>query len=239
MAQIKIENNLKEFDQTMQEYITWNKRAMPDIINQKLYFIALRAMQLTKTGDKTKIKAELQAPAARLKRKSNASLAEILTLIDLKKRGKMPKRSKTFQKNFPALVQKFINKRTSRTQFLRSGWLPAIKKLDYWNRKGSTESISFSRKFAPKKPPGIKQYGRDKGDVKPAPITAYGQNCRGTIFNFVATEGKQRTPTASIILQAGLDVAIKEEIKSMRTYMQRKWDEKHRKLASAGFMRLG
>jgi hypothetical protein len=232
----KVESNLEDFQEEFNKYVQWNKRAIPDIVNQKLYFIALRAMELTKTADPDKIKNELNAPS---KSDSRVTLGELLTILDLKKRGKLPKRSKTFRKNFPTYLQRFINKRTSRTQFLRSGWLPAVKKLDYWNRKGDTNSISFSRRFAPKKPQGIKQYGKDKGDVKPALLNTWGNNCRGTIFNFTGTEGKQRSKTAHTILQAGLDRAVKEEIRSMRIYSQRKYLEQHRRMASKGILSIG
>ena len=123
-------------------------------------------------------------------------------------------------------------------RFLRSGWLPAIKKLDYWNRKGDSNSINFSKRFAPKKPQGIKQYGKDKGDVKPALLNTWGSNCRGSIFNFVG-QGKQKSRTVNTILQTGLNAAVKDEIRSMRVYSQRKFNEQHRRMASKGILSIG
>jgi hypothetical protein len=230
MADVSSTNNLKAFQATLLDYQNWNKRSMSEIVNQKLYFIALRAMQDTKTTTKQQITEELNQPSDKYPDKT---LGEILTLKDLQKRGKMPKRGKTLAKNMANYVQRFINKRASHTQFLRSGWIPAVKKLDYWNKKGDTNSITFSKRFAPKKPAGIKQFGKDKGDVKPAPLNSYGATCRGTIFNFIG-QGKQKGNRTQEILQSGLDKAVAEEIHSMKMYMERKWQEEHRRRQAKG-----
>ena len=120
-----------------------------------------------------------------------------------------------------AKVEKFIKRRASHVNFLRSGWLPAIKKLDFWNRKGD---INFVKKFAPKKPVGIKQLGKDKGNVIPAIVNDNGR-ATGLISNSVG-QGKQDSSTVHPILQAGLKEAIALEIKSMRIYVERKFKEK-------------
>lgn len=206
---------------------------MSEIINQKLYFIALRAMSSTKTTTKAQIAAELNQPSNKYPDKT---LGEILVLKDLRKRGKMPKRSKTLAKNMAQYVQRLINKRASHTQFLRSGWIPAVRKLDNWNRKADTNSITFSKRFAPKKPPGIRQFGVDKGNVKPAPINSYRSDCKGTIFNFVG-QGKQKGSKTQAILQAGLDAAVAFEVRSMKQYMERKFAEEHRRRQAKGQLR--
>ena len=231
MADFKIDSNLKEWNRTFEDYIQWNKRSLAEVINQKLYFVALRAMQETKMASSGDIKHELNSPS---KKYPNMSLGELLVIRDLKAKGKMPKRGSTFAKNLPNYVQRLINKRVNHIQFLRSGWLPAVRKLDMWNRKGDSNSITFSRRFAPKKPQGVKQFGKDKGNVRPAILGSYTPGtCRGTIYNFVGT-GKQHSKTVTDILQRGLDKAVVAEMRSMRQYMERKWLEEHRRRASKG-----
>ena len=59
MADVSSTNNLKEFQATLNDYASWSRKSMSEIINQKLYFIALRAMSSTKTTTKAQIAAEL------------------------------------------------------------------------------------------------------------------------------------------------------------------------------------
>lgn len=209
------------FDSVFDDYLKWSKKQPAEIVNAKLYFIALNAMQTTKKADAGQIKAQLNAPSQKY---PNKTLGEVLTLMDLRKRGKMPKRGKTLAKNMAAYVEKFENKRVSRINFLRSGWLPAIKKLDFWNRKGD---ITFTRKFAPKRNLEVKQYGKDKGNVMPARLE--GETVKGTISNDVG-RGKQATRTVHDILQHGLDRAVLREINSMRIYIEKKFQAQHDKM---------
>lgn len=210
-------NGLEEFNKTIAEYAKWSKRQPAEIANAKLYFIALQAMRATKKADKTAIVNELNAPS---EKNPEISLGSILTSIELSNKG----RKKGSATQFASKVQKFIRRRASHVGFLMSGWLPAIKKLDFYNRSGD---ISFSKRYAPKRPVGIKQFGKDKGDVTPAKQNE--TNARGTIFNFIG-QGKQKTPTVTGILQDGLDEGIRKEIASMREYIEKKYNEYHQKL---------
>lgn len=208
---VKVEGD-KEFKKLFQDYAKWNNRQPADIINAKLYFVALNAMGTTKTADKEEIKAKLEAPS---KDYPKAPLAGVLVNKQLKAKGK---KGLTGAKMAEA-IKKFIKKNLSRTQFLRSGWIPSIKKLDFWNRKGD---ISFVKRFAPKRPQGIRQYGKEKGDViaaKPYP------KCFGTIFNFIG-KGKQASSTVTPILEEGLKKAVRIEMASMVRYIERKYKEK-------------
>ena len=235
MPDFFVKSNLDDFNKQFEEYAKWNKRQASSIINQKLYFIALQAMNLTKTTEKSKIANELNAQSEKYPK---ISLGELLVLRNLRNNGKMPKRSATLTKNMANYVQRLINTRASHTQFLRSGWVGAVKKLDYWNRKDDISSQTFSKRFAPKKPQGLKQLGKLKGDAKPALESQAGSsNCRGTIFNFIG-EGKQDTKTINPILQEGLNKAVNAEIRSMRIYIERKFAEENRRRAAKGQFQL-
>ena len=222
MIDVKVTVDTSAFDKTFAEYMQFNKRQPAEIVNAKLYFIALNALSTTKNVDGGKIRAEMNQPS---KNNPKVTLGELLTIINLKKRNKMPKKSSTYNKNIANNIEKFIKNRISHINFLRSGWLPAIKKLDFWNRKGD---INFSKRFAPKKPAGIKQIGKDKGDVFPAKLEQ--AIARGTIINSVGISGKAATPTVQPILQAGLDAAIQKEVASMKIYIEKKYQQQHDKM---------
>ena len=218
-----------EFDAVFKEYLEWNKRQTAEIVNAKLYFIALRAMKTTKAASASAIRGSLSKKADKY---PHMTVGEILTIMDLRSRHKLPKRTKTLAKNMAKYVQRFENKRVSHINFLRSGWIPVVKKLDYWNRKSDREGVSFSRRFAPKENMvGIKQFGKEKGRIIPARLNQ--PWVKGTIFNDVG-EGKQVTSTIKAIKQEGLDKAVIQEINSMKIYIERKIQEHHNRMASRG-----
>jgi hypothetical protein len=210
----------KEFKKSLNEYLKWNKRQCADIINAKLYFIGLNAMTTTKTADKSTISMQLMAPS---KTNPEAPLAAILVNKQLVSKGKKG----VYGQKLVLAIDKFVKKAISKTQFLRSGYITAIKKLDFWNRQGD---ISFVKRFAPKKPSGVKQYGSDKGDV----LAARPNNKRsyGWIWNKIG-KGKQASPTVDKILNDGLGKAVRIELSSMNRYIDRKMEEKIKKLNSS------
>jgi len=215
--------NEKEFNRTFDEYIKWNSRQPAEIINGKLYFVALQAMRKTKASDKGDIRNGLLAPS---KTYADIPLAAILVNKQLGSKGK---KGLTGQKMAEAM-EKLIKKQQSKTQFLRSGWLPALKILDFWNKRNS-DNLRFIKRFAPKKPEGVKIYGNEKGKAvyaKPDKIRTW-----GSITNFVG-QGKQLTPTIKPLIQEGLNEGIAEEIRSMRTYIERKFREQFDKMRRTG-----
>lgn len=152
---VRVSDNQKEFDKVFAEYMTWQKKQPSEIINGKLYFVALQAMGQTKTATKDGIRNKLMQPARITK---NVPLAAILVNSKL---GKAGKKGLTGVKMAKA-VDKLVRAQQSRTQFLRSGWIPALKTLDYWNKRNS-DNLKFVKRFAPKKPMGVKEYGKPKG----------------------------------------------------------------------------
>ena len=206
---IKI-NGEKEFKKVLAEYSKWSKKQASEIINAKLYFIALNAMQTTKTADKQKISNDLMAPS---NINPEVPLVSILVNKQLKAKGK---KGLTGQKMAQAM-DKFIKRAMSRTQFLRSGYISILKNLDYWNRKGD---ISFVKRFAPKKPQGIKQYGKDKGEVLAA-RPSNSTRSYGFIWNKVGKD-KQASSTVDGILEAGLAKAVRIELQSMNRHIEQK-----------------
>jgi hypothetical protein len=210
----------RAFDKTFQEYMKWTKKQPAEIINSKLYFITLNAINYTKKARPGDITNELNSASQIDPRKT---LGEVLVIRDLKRRGKMYKKTSTLMKNIGSKVEKMIARRVRNIGFLATGWFPAIKKLDFWNRRGD---LTFTKRFAPKKPIGIKKFGKDKGDVVPA--REFQSVARGTIFNYIGNEaGKDGKISQHIkpILQQGLDFGVRQEILSMRKYIELKYNQ--------------
>jgi hypothetical protein len=96
--------------------------------------------------------------------------------------------------------------------------------LDFWNKRGD---IQFIKRFAPKKPDGVKEYGKTKGNIIPARLDM--TRVKGTIFNLIG-QGKQDTKRVHKLLQDGLDAGVRKEIASMMIYVERKINEYHARL---------
>lgn len=221
LINFKIDDNLKEFDKTFTEYLKWQKRQPAEIINAKLYFIALQAMRNTTTSDKGQIAVNLNAESNTYPK---VPLVAILINSELGKKGK---KGLTGQKMANA-ISKYIKRKQTHIGFLRSGWLPSIKLLDFWNKRGD---IVFVRRFAPKKPEGVKQYGKDKGSAVYAKMDR--AKTWGIISNAVG-QGKQESKTVHPLILQGLIRGINMEIRSMRTYIERKYKEQFSKMNRTG-----
>lgn len=207
----------KEFEKTFGEYLKWNKKQPAEIINAKLYFIALQAQRATKSATRDSIKANLTQPS---RTDPKVSLAAILVNHNLRAMG----RKGLVGQKLTTAVNKFIRKEQTHIQFLRSGWLPAIKMLDFYNKRGD---ITFVRRFAPKKISGVKQFGKDKGSVlyaKPERAKTFG------IISNAVGQGKQDTGTAQVNILNGLRIGLNLELRSMRQYIERKYRETNENL---------
>lgn len=217
----KVEVDMKRFDDVFKDYMYFSKKQPAEIVNAKLYFIALESMNLTKKADGNAIRSQLSKPSHK---NPKLTLGQILAYADLKKRGKMPKKSRTLA----GKVEKFIKRRIHNIQFLRSGWIPAMKKLDFWNKRGD---IRFVKRYAPKKPEGIKTYGKEKGSANPAALNE--SRVRGWIENWIG-QGKQASKTVTNILRDGLQKGVNKEIASMRIYIEKKFNTKHDEMKRKG-----
>ncbi len=216
-----ISDNQKEFNKTFNEYLKWQKKQPAEIINAKLYFIALQAMRNTKAATKDEVKNNLEEPSRKYPK---VPLVAVLINSELKKKGQKglsgPKMANA--------ITRYIRRKQTHIQFLRSGWLPAVKLLDFWNKRGD---ITFVRRKSPKKPEGIKQYGKDKGSAIYAKMDR--ERTYGIISNAVG-QGNQATETVHPLILAGLIRGIQEETRSMRKYIEDKY-----KLAFDRFKRTG
>ena len=216
-----IEDNLSEFDETFNEYLKWQSRQPADIVNAKLYFVDLQWMRNIKFADKAQIALKLRNASTTY---PSAPSAGILVNMERKAKGKKGLNGA----KMTLAIENFIKKEQSKTMFLRSGCLPAVKILDLYNKRGD---IQFVKRFAPKKPVGVKQYGRPKGTAIPA--ISNRPRVYGSITNLVG-QGKQDTSTAQPIIIAGLRTGVNLEMISMRQYIERKHREQFDKMKRKG-----
>lgn len=214
---VKVDVDLKEFNKAMSEYMQFAKKAPSEVINSKCYFIARNATFTTGASNKEKIRSELTSPS---KKNPNVPLAAILVNKQLKTKGKKGLSGK----EMGTAIKKFINKRISSINFLRSGWLPAIKILQTAIQRGD---ITFSKKFQPPVNRVVKQRGKDKGNAVYARSNT--DRCYAEIENSVQGSNGISTPDVQKRLMDGLQAAVDKEVKSMRDYIERKYNEAAKK----------
>jgi hypothetical protein len=199
-----------EFNRLQKQMAQFNKRQPEETCVAKAYFIDLATQNATKFVSKEKIRENLTAPSTE---HPEVELAPILINWQLGKKGK---KGLTGAKMATA-VEKYIKKRERGTQAGRSGWLPGQRTLNAAYNKGD---VNFNKRFAPKKPQGIKQYGKDKGYAQ---ITRRDGYCSVTVANTFGTEGKQASPTIDKVLEDGLDTGFARENTQTISFLTKKY----------------
>lgn len=204
---------------------------MATIVNTKAYFIARNAVMLTSKVDKEKVKNSLMASS------KIAPNAPIAALIVNKERGfkasgdafmnsgkkdkKVTKGAGLYGDKMKTAIEKLIRIRQRTVNYLRSGWVPAVKQIERMvPKKGGRPKMD-----------NIKPKGKDKGGGSPAPSSG-GWKVSATIWNsvfgFTKTHGlkKRNKPSEVVaILEKGMQKAIDKEVASMKEYVEKKLAE--------------
>lgn len=206
MVEIKIDTS--KFDKALQEYMKYSSRSFVDAVNTHAYFIARNACSTTHAAEASKIKSDLEAMS---KSYPNAPLAAILINRDLKKKGKKG----LYGEKMKNAIEKFIRIRQSHRNFLRAGWLPAVKLLASFvpNKKGGS-----------KIPANTDKNGRDFGGAIPAQKSSLFSNPIAKIWNTTAGD-----PKSIGYVEEGLQKAMDMEVESMKGYIYRKQEEASKK----------
>lgn len=209
----------RDFDRTLKDYLSVNRRTLPEALNEKGYFIAGRAIQNTHKADANQVRASLGAEmksvvgksGKTLKRKklgftdkySNSVAVEIV-IASLRKAGKaIPSAEKLAE-----LGLALIRRRLKSITFIRSGWLPSLRRLARFSKYGR---LKFS---------DAKQYGKPKGGVSPA-NAAQGDYAKVSIWNSAGGEAKHKQALLKYGAP-GLEAAVIQETADMRGYIERK-----------------
>ena len=206
---MKIEVDTKDFDIKLKEYMKYTKRTVPKIISTKLYYIARNATLTTVKTPTARVRMELLLPS-----RVNADVP--LAAILVQKKRKQEGNKGLHGDKMRVAVDKFIRGREKCTAFLRSGWIPAIKKLALFADKVGQPAMDSK----------VKPLGAVKGGAE-IPLERDNWVAEGEIWNSVYGGDKKNNNPDRIekLLTEGLQEAIKMETASMEVYIKRKMDE--------------
>jgi len=221
-----------DFQNTLKRYLQVNRRTLPEALNEKAYFIVAGspttqgAIRLTRKADYQRIKDELGAQmmsigigkrGKALKKQSLqivtdywAQLSVLIIIARLRKKGeKIPPAAELKEK-----ALKMVRARIASVGFIRSGWLPALRRLARFSKYGR---VKFASGDLPKKT------GDFKGGVSPA-TAAQGNFAKCVIWNSAGGLTKHKGALIKYG-QPGLEKAVQEETASMKKYLAGKLRE--------------
>jgi len=192
---VSIRINTREFDRVLRQYLAVTKRDLPDVVNAKAFFIARRAV--------------VETPKAKLGRMSRATGA-ILGRIVNKRRGKDGLKG-LYGKEMSKVVEIIYAARRRSVAFLKSGWLPAIRKLEL-------AVPSKYRRGAARNDRSAKQVGKPKGS---ATVAREGWRVVAKIEN-AALAKHDKKEALSLFGGPALQRAFDYETQSMKEYIAKK-----------------
>ncbi len=187
---------MSEFNRTLGAYMTYSRRDLATILNTKGFFIARRAVIETPKASNKEIRSLYRQDGGRLLGK----------MINKRRADHGQKGLYGDQMRIAARV--IVSARSRSIAFIKSGWLPAIRKLEAF----------AERRGAPRQERGPRQYGREKGDGIPARAATF---MRTTIINTASATRDHKEALVRYGLPA-LKKAFDFEIASMEAYIARK-----------------
>ena len=215
----------REFQTAMRQYLGLTSRTLPQALNEKAFYIALGALDVTAKSNRAVIE-ELGVDGYRVvKSKKTGTLRQGRPIYNKAARARaiylsrkfkgtgdeIQKQARNFYTSSEAIhkdVINFLGARLKSIGFLKSGWLPAIRKL--------VAATGYSRG---KIPVDVKQKGRPKGRALVAKENSV--NPVVEIENNATPTGKQGQQ-AMAMMTAALQKAFDRETASMREYIARK-----------------
>jgi len=207
----------REFTRTLNTYRQLSKRDPATIVNTKLFYIARRATVETPKANAAKIKRELgrmvttgkQAGTMRLRKVRRGSAQVPLAALIINKR--LGPGAGLHGAEMTEAIRKFIASRLRSIAFLKSGWLPAIKKLE------PLAAAIGGRQ--PRQDRTARQFGQPKGRAVPARSNLW--SVSGMIEN-MASENKDNRNALVRYGGPALQKAFQAEEASMLEYIERK-----------------
>lgn len=201
----------RDFNRSLKKYMDYTKNSLAETINTKAYYIARNAVNETLKAQKPKITSELRAPS-----RVNPFVPLVCILVQKKLNSKGKKGVNG--KKMKAEANKFIGARQASKNYLRAGWIAAIKAIE-----------PFVKKKSGPRYPKIVPRGVAKGGAKPAKTGKWVVSSE--IFNSISGAIKfyglnKTTQTGKIqkILEKGLTRAVALEVASMEKWMAGRMD---------------
>ena len=213
------------FTRTLRRYAKVNKKTFREIVNKKALDLAFNAQRLTEAADPQAIEYKLGAIGNKVGRNRKTGALRkgrrILKEDNFAARIVNSRRKKAGQpliwgKELERAAQKLINARVRAVKFLRSGWLPAIKKL----------SLAVDRRDRVRWPKGLV-----KGKAKPKGFGVAARSELKPAALVVNSATKNNAKAQSKIIK-GLKAGLNATMADMVVYIERKMGRDWRK---AGF----
>lgn len=212
--------NTSQWDKVFPQYMKRTRRDLATVLNTKCFYIARRATVETPKASKAQIQA-LRKPRKKTsftkKGKSkivNTTAGALIINARLVKAGKPPLNQRDAKKAATTM----INARLRAIAFLKSGWLPAIKKL---------EPLA-DRRGIPRQDKSGKQFGKPKGFAVAANLSSWRTACkiqndalpasRRFFGKFFGGDRSGPLKYAAPALQRAFDF----EVQSMKDYLAKK-----------------
>lgn len=205
------------FDRTFAEYVRWNKRAIPELVNKQAFEVAKLCVRKVVASSRASIKSKLQA-ASRVSPSLNVSE---LIVNKIRVAQGLPSLQ---QMELKAAGIEYVRKKMNTANFLRAGYIPAVNALDPKVKDKGANRVS-----------GVKAFGMAKGGATAAPIESWTPSA--TIWNAVqGGKGQiwQGAPTVNVskvqnIIRRGLQDALNAKEADMQIYIEKKFNEAIRK----------
>jgi len=217
--------NSAAFTQQLRRYAKVNRRSFKDIVNAKALDMAYQALKHTDAANASAIEYKLGAignkvsksrKTGQLRKGKRILKADSFAARIVNSRRKKAGQPMIWGKELEKAAQKLINMRVRAVKFLKSGWMPAIKKLSY----------SVERRDRRPWPKGLsKGKAATKGWGRPAKSEL---NPEAWVANSATNNSQQ----AISKIKAGLSMGMAAAVADMAIYIEKKLGRDYKK---AGF----
>jgi len=217
--------NQAAFRRQLRRYAKVNRRSFKEIVNAKALDMAFHALKHTDAASASAIEYKLGAignkvsksrKTGQLRKGKRILKADSFAARIVNSRRKKAGQPLIWGKELEKAAQKLINMRVRAVKFLKSGWLPAIKKLSY----------AVDRRDRRPWPKGLsKGKARPKGWGRPAKAELRPEA-------WVANSATNNSRLATSKIEAGLSRGMAASIADMTVYIERKLGRDYKK---AGF----
>ena len=222
---MSVKINSAAFTQQLRRYAKVNRRSFKEIVNAKALDMAFQALKYTDAANASAIEYKLGAIGNKvIKSRKTGQLRKGKRMLKessfaariVNSRRKKAGQPMIWGKELEKAAQKLINMRVRAVKFLKSGWLPAIKKLSY----------AVERRDRRPWPKGLsKGKAATKGWGRPAKAEL---NPEAWIANSATNNSQQ----AISKVKAGLSRGMAASVADMAVYIEKKLGRDYRK---AGF----
>ena len=220
--------DMREWNATLPRYLAVSTNTLADIVNTKGFYIARGATRETYRANSDKFEAELGVTGYNVKQvtrgKNKGKFRKGVKIIAKYSLAEGILRSRDYDKGRKQMTKvemlgrphRLINARKRATGFIAAGWIPAIKALQPYQKGGGGQKQDSS----------VKKWGpTDIGGGMPA---RPGWSPIVEIWN-AAIPPKHPTSRSglSLLIHAteGLQVALNNEVASMKAYIERKMQQ--------------